>query len=109
MQLIGHLRRAMLAGVLGTALSCAAADARPAPSVAVPLPDALAQLGSVQPFDGMAPPEVVLLKDRHAVGPGIFYVDEELRAFQRDQHAVMVHLVARGFDLLGCEHTLGPI
>jgi hypothetical protein len=51
----------------------------------------------------------VLLKDRHAVGAGIFVVDDELRAFQRDQRVVVGHLVSRGFTLLGCEHTLGPI
>ena len=92
--------------------SCAAPRPRPArhPS-RCRCPDALAMLGTVQRRSRAAPPspEIVLLKDRHAVGAGIFYVDEELRAFQRDQHAVVSHLVARGFTLLGCEHTLGPI
>lgn len=91
-------------------VSCATTTARPGPSVAIPLLDALASMGAVDEFPGAADtPEIVILKDRHAVGPGIFYVDEELRGFQRDQHAVMTHLVARGFRLLGCEHALGPL
>jgi hypothetical protein len=99
----------LASAALGSALSCQSSGEPPSPSVALPLREALACLGSVREVDGAPSPEVVLLRDRHAVGPGIFYVDEELRAFQRDQRAVVRHLVARGFDLLGCEHTLGPI
>jgi hypothetical protein len=96
-----------LAVVLG---GCASAPSRPAPPATMPLPDALAVLGTAREVPGAAPtPEIVLLRDRHAVGAGIFYVDEELRAFQRDQRATVAHLVARGFTLLGCEHTLGPL
>jgi hypothetical protein len=104
------LLRIACAAWLGLALACASTGGRRAPPVTMPLPEALARLGTVHPVPGASPsPEVVILKDRHAVGAGIFYVDEELRAFQRDQHTVVAHLVARGFSLLGCEHTLGPI
>jgi hypothetical protein len=95
------------AGLLLTA--CAAPGGAPSLPPSLPLVEALRTLGTVDVVDGAASPEVVLLKDRHAVGQGIFQVDEELRAFQRDQRAVVGGLVARGFTLLGCEHTLGPI
>jgi hypothetical protein len=109
MKVPGIKHRVLLAAVAGFAIGCASAETRPAPPLSMPLPEALARLGSARTHEGAGSTEVVLLMDRHAVGPGIFYVDEELRAFQRDQHAVVSYLVARGFALLGCEHTLGPI
>jgi hypothetical protein len=89
---------------------CASEACPPPLPVTMPLPEALDVLGTAREIPGATPlPEIVLQRDRHAVGPGIFYVDEDLRAFQRDQHRTVSHLVARGFTLLGCEHTLGPL
>jgi hypothetical protein len=97
----------MLSAVIG----CAGPDERPGPTPSQPLDAALASLGSATLVEGRegVTGEVVLIKDRHAVGPGIFQVDEKQRAFHREQRAVVGHLVARGFTLLGCEHTLGPL
>jgi hypothetical protein len=99
----------LLPAVLAALAGCAATPEHASPSTGTPLGAALATLGSATFVAGTGEGEVVILKDRHAVGPGIFYVDEDLRAFQREQHAVVSHLVARGFTLLGCEHDLGPL
>jgi hypothetical protein len=105
--------RALALALFAAALAAGCASpgeraAAPAPSQ--PLDAALASLGSAALVEGReGTMEVVILKDRHAVGPGIFQVDEKQRAFHRQQRAVVAHLVARGFTLLGCEHTLGPL
>jgi hypothetical protein len=110
MQTATVARWAGFAAILVSIGGCASSGGRPAPPLTMPLGDALARLGAVETSPGQAEtPEVVILKDRHAVGPGIFHVDEELRALQRDHHALVTHLVARGFNVLGCEHALGPL
>src|SRR5436190_12483346 len=95
MSLIPDRVGAMILLAVAMAAGCAAPCERPGPPVSAPLPTALASLGSATMVAGSegGAAEVVLLKDRHAVGPGIFYVEEPQRVFHRQQHAVVAHLV----------------
>ncbi len=101
-------RRALPAlGLVALLLAGCAGPAAPPPSASVA---AVLQFhGKVETHDAPGPREVVIIRDRHPTGRGITYVDDELRALQREHHELVTDLVAREFRLLGCEFSRGPL
>ncbi|HYC76735.1 MAG TPA: hypothetical protein VEI02_03805 [Planctomycetota bacterium] len=97
-------------------LACAACSVAPPPLPAdAPLDAVLARHGEAatvpaEPVDSRPSPlEVVLVRDRHFAGDGITYVDEGLRAVQREHRRLLDDLVGRGFRLLAVEWRKGPL
>ncbi len=104
-----RLRPAPFGAVLFLAMCAGCATPQPPPAD-TPLAAALTFFGTIQTVDGTSPePEVVVIRDRHATGGGITYVDDELRALQKEHHALVTYLVGRGFHLFGCEFRKGPL
>jgi hypothetical protein len=86
--------------------ACATTPAVPAdaPTTAV-----LAAYGAVESFPGELGIDVVVIRDRHYVGGGITYVDEDLRRLQAEHRRLIGALVERGYRLLGAEWRKGPL
>jgi hypothetical protein len=52
---------------------------------------------------------VVVVMDRHFAGGGLTYVDDDLRALQREHRRLVADLLDRGFALFGAEWRRGPL
>ena len=101
--------RGALAAIWVGALLCAGCAGPAAPPRDAPVATVLQFHGRAETHQAQGPREVVIIRDRHPTGPGITYVDDELRALQREHHELVTDLVAREFRLLGCEFNLGPL
>ena len=90
-----------------------AAESRPVSrptSVAAAASQAAADASASGPESRPAGPRlVVVVRDRHFAGGGLTYVDDDLRALQREHRRLIADLVSRGFELLGAEWRRGPL
>lgn len=95
-------------GFAGLLTGCAL----PPPGPETPLEEGLARYGSVTEISaGTTLPdlEVVVLKDRHAVHGAITRERGALREVQRENRGAIGFLERKGFLLLGCEASYGPL
>lgn len=100
------LRRAF---PLALAIVASCATERPLAPADAPLAEALAAHGTAEFFPGAAAEEVVVVRDRHYVGGGITFVDDDLRTLQREHGRLVADLVGRDFGLMGAEWRRGPL
>jgi hypothetical protein len=96
-----------LVAILLAAAGCAT-DA-PAPPLDAPTSALLEIRGAATFVPGNLPVEVVVVKDRHFVGGGLTYVDDDLRRLQHEHRRLVGDLADRGFRLLGAEWRKGPL
>lgn len=102
----GFPRRAATVALFSIALGCASAPTLPADATTV---EVLAAYGGYTTETGATPEEIVVIRDRHYIGGGITFVDDELRALQREHGRLVAALVDRGYRLLGAEWRKGPL
>lgn len=66
-------------------------------------------LGVITPGGPEAPPRVVLVRDKHPVHGAVTRSRGPLRDLRRENALALRFLVEKGFTLLGCETSLGPL
>lgn len=87
----------------------------PEPGPEVPLDEGLRMFGEVAfvrpqtPNTGLPHLQVVLIRDRHVVHGTITWERGPLRDIRRDNRHAIGFLIRKGFALLGCEASRGPL